>query len=197
MTPFLERQFHLSISSETLQVTVVIPSSDAHLVGVVSSYEGSGTDSPYLSVGEGDDALGRATCEVGRRALMVRMVSGPAVPAASVIGAVAGLVSRVLTVTFEAVNVGWERSLAFPKGATRWRPWVLHHSSLKAVFSFTVFWVGVGGSLSCVNARDDAARRGLGTSAKEVRDQARPDCCMRQVALHLVFLFFSFELLSP
>ena len=197
MTPFLERQFHLSISSETLQIAIVIPSSDTHLVGVVSSYEGSGTDSPYLSVGEGDDALARATCKVGRRALMVRMVSGPAVPAAPVVGAVAGLVSRVLAVTLEAVNVGLELSLALHKRITRRRPWVLHHSSLKAVFSFTVFWVRVGGSLSCVNARDDAARRGSGTSAKKVGNQARPDCCMRQVALHLVFLFFSFELLSP
>ena len=148
-------------------------------------------------MGEGDDALARAASKMGRGTLMVRMIGGPAVPAAPIIGAVAGFVSRILTVTLEAVDVGWERSLALPKGATGWVPWVFYHPSLEAIFPFTVFWFAVGGSLSCVNARDDAARRGLGTSAKEVRDQARPDCCMRQVALHLVFLFFGFELLSP
>ena len=197
MMPFLERQFHLSVSGETFQIAVIVPSSNPHLVGVISSYEGSGTDSSYLSVGEGDDTLAHATRKVGRGALMVRMVSGPAVPAAPKIRAVAGLVSRVLAVALEAVNVGWERSLAFPKGTSRWRPWVLHHSSLEAVFSFTVFWVGVGGSLCCMDARDDAAGRGSGTSAKEMRDQARSDCCMRQVALHFILLLFSFELLSP
>ena len=127
-------------------------------------------------MGEGDDALACATCEVGRGALMVRVVSGPAVPAAPIVRAVAGLVSRVLAVTLEAVDVGWERSLAFPKGTTRGRPWVLHHSSFEAVFSFTVLWVGVGGSLCCVNTRDNTAGRGSGTSAKEMRNQARSDC---------------------
>ena len=195
MTPFLERQFHLSIGGETFQVAIIIPSSNAHLVGVISSYEGSDTDSPYLSVSKGDDTLGRTTCEVGRGALMVRVVSGPAVPAAPEIGAVAGLVSRVLAVTFEAVDMGYP--LAFPKGIARQHPWVLHHSSLEAVFPFTVLWIGVEGSLCCMDARDDAAGRGLGTSAEEVRDQARPDCCMCQVALHLVLFLFSFELLSP
>ena len=150
-----------------------------------------------MSVGEGDDALARAASKMGRGALVVHVIGGPAVPAAPIIRAVAGLVSRVLAVTLEAVDVGWEPSLAFPKGTTRWRPWVLYHSSLKAVFPFTVFWVGVGGSLCCVNTRDDAARRGLGTSAKEMGDQACSDCCMCQIALHLVLFLFSFELLSP
>ena len=128
---------------------------------------------------------------------MVHVIGGPAVPAASVIGAVAGLVSRVLAVTPEAVNMGWECSLALPKGATRWGPWIFHHSSLEAVFPFTVFWFTVRGSLRCMKARDDATGRGLGTSAKEVRDQARPDCCMCQVTFHLILFLFSFELLSP
>ena len=128
---------------------------------------------------------------------MVRMVSRPAVPAASEVGAVAGFVSGVLTVTFEAVNVGWERSLALSKGTARWSPWIFYCSSLKAVFSFTILQFAVWGSLCGMNARDDATRRGLGTSAKEVRDQARSDCCMCQVALHLILFFFSFELLSP
>ena len=148
-------------------------------------------------MGEGDDALGRAACKVGRRAFMVRMVSRPAVPATPIIGAVAGLVSGVLAVASEAVDVGWKCLLALPKGATRWGPWIFHHSSLKAVFPFTVFWFTVRGSLHCMNARDDAAGRGLGASAKEMRDQACPDCCMRQVALHFILFLFSFEFLSP
>ena len=193
MTPFLERQFHLSISSEALQVAIIVPSSDAHLVGVISSYEGSGTDSPYLSVGEGDDALGCAASKMGSGALMMLVVGGPAVPAAPIVGAVAGLMSGVLTVALEAVNVRWECALAFPKRAARRGPWVLYLSSLKAIFPFTVFWVAVRGSLHHMNARDDAAGRGSGASAKEVRDQACPDCCVCQVALHFVLFLFSFE----
>ena len=188
MTPFLERQFHLSISGEAFQVTVIIPSSDAHLVGVVSSYEGSGADGPYLVVSEGNNTLGCAARKMGGGALVVRMVSRPAVSAAPIIGAVAGFVPRIFAVTLEAIDVGWKCPLALPKGATRWISWVFYHSSLEAVFPFTIFWVAVGGSLGGMNARDDAARRGLGTSAKEVGDQAHPDCCMRQVALHLVLL---------
>ena len=128
---------------------------------------------------------------------MMRVVGGPAVSAAPEIGAVAGLVPGVLTVAFKTVDVGWKCSLAFSKGTTRWRPWILHHSSLEAVFSFTVLWIRVGGSLCCMNARDNAAGGGSGTSAKEVRDQARPDCCMCQVTLHFVLFLFSFEFLSP
>ena len=146
---------------------------------------------------EGDDALGRAACKVGGRALMVHVVSGPAVPAAPAIRAVAGLVPGVLAMAFEAVDVGWKSSLALPKGATRWGPWIFYHLSLKAIFPFTVFWVAVGGSLCRVNARDDAARGGSGMSAKEVGDQTRSDCCMCQVAFHLVLFLFGFELLSP
>ena len=196
MTPFPERQFHLSIGGKTLQITVVVPSSNAHLIGVISSYKGSGTDSPYLSVGEGDNAFGCAACEVGRGALMVRVVSGPAVPAAPKIGAVASLVSGVLTMALEAVNVGWECSLSLSKGATRWGSWILYYSPLEAILSFAVFWIGVRGSLRCMNTRDNAAGRGLGTSAKEMRDQACPNCCMCQVALHFILFLFSFELLS-
>ena len=195
MMPFLEQQFHLSISSEALQISVVVPSSNAHLVGVISSYEGSGTNSPYLPVGEGDDALGRAARKVGRGALMVHVVSRPAVPAAPIVGAVAGLVSGILAVAFEAVDVGWECSLALPKGTTGWGPWIFHYSSLKAIFPFTVFWFTVRGSLRCMNARDDAAGRGLGTSAKEMRDQACSNRRVCQIAFHLILFFFSFEFL--
>ena len=146
---------------------------------------------------EGDDTLARAAREVRRGALMVRVVSGPAVPAAPKVRAVASLVSRVLTMALEAVNVRWECSLSLSKGATRRSPWILYHSPFEAVLSFTVFWISVRGSLCCMNARDDAAGRGLGTSAKEMRDQACSNCCVCQVALHFIFLFFSFELLSP
>ena len=128
---------------------------------------------------------------------MVCVVSGPAVPAAPIIGAVAGLVSRVLAMALEAVNVGWECSLALPKGATRWSPWILYHSPFKTILSFAVLWIRIRRSLRCVNARDNAARGGLGTSAKKMRDQARPNRCMSQVALHFVLFLFSFELLSP
>ena len=148
-------------------------------------------------MGEGDNTSGCAASKVGRGALVVRVVGGPAVSAAPEVGAVAGLVSRVFAVTLETVDVRGECSLAFPKRTAGRRPWVLHHSSLKTVFSFTVLWVGVGGSLCCMDARDDAAGGGAGTSAKEMRDQARSDGCMRQVALHFILFLFSFELLSP
>ena len=176
-------------------IAIIVTSSDAHLVGVISSYKGSGANSPYLSVGKGDDAFARAACKVRGGALMVRMVSGPAISAAPVVGAIASLVSRVLAVALEAVNVGWERSLAFPEGTARWRPWVFHHPSLEAVFTFAVFWVGVGGSLCCMDARDDAAGRGSGTSAKEMGDQACSNRRVCQVALHLILFLFSFEFL--
>ena len=170
MTPFLERQFHLSIGGEAFQVAIVIPSGNVHLVGVISSYEGSGADSPYLSVSEGDDALGRAASKMGRGAFMVHVVSGPAVPATPIVGAVAGLVPRVLAVTPEAVDVGWECLLALTKGAAGWIPWILHHSPLETIFSFAVFGVGVRGSLCCMDVRDNAARGGSGSSAKEMGD---------------------------
>ena len=128
---------------------------------------------------------------------MVHVVSGPAVSAAPIIGAVAGLVSGVLAVASEAVDMGWKCSLAFSKRAARRGPWIFYHSSLKAVFPFTIFWIAVRGSLGCMNARDDAAGRGLGPSTEEMGDQARPNCCMRQVTFHLVLFLFSFELLSP
>ena len=128
---------------------------------------------------------------------MVRVVSRPAVPAAPIIGAVAGLVPGVLAVTFETVDVGWKCSLALPKGATGWGPWIFYHSSLKAVFPFTIFWVAVRGSLCSMNARDNAAGGGSGASAKEVRNQACPYCCVCQVTLHFILFLLSFEFLSP
>ena len=48
-----------------------------HLIGVISSYEGSGTNSSYPSVSEGDDTLGCAACEMGRGALIVMVDESP------------------------------------------------------------------------------------------------------------------------
>ena len=66
-------------------------------------------------MGEGDDARSGATSEVRGRAFMVVMVGGPAVSTAPVVGAVAGLMSRVLTMTFEAVNMRGEGALSLAK----------------------------------------------------------------------------------
>ena len=54
---------------------------------------------------KGDDALGSATSEVGSRTLMVAMIGGPAVSTAPVIGAVASLMSWILAMASEAVNM--------------------------------------------------------------------------------------------
>ena len=45
-----------------------------------------------------------------------------------------------------------------------------YHSPFKAIFSLAVLWVGVGGSLCCMDARDNAAGGGSGSSAKEMGD---------------------------
>ena len=93
-----------------------------HLVGVITSYEGSGTDCSYMPVGEGDHTLGCAISKVGRGALVVCMEGGPAVSAAPRIGAVASLMSRIFAVTFETVDEGGECLLALPKCTTRRTP---------------------------------------------------------------------------
>ena len=111
-------------------------------------------------MGKGDDALGSAAGEVRGRTLVVAMVFGPAVSTAPVIRAIAGLVSWIFAMASEAVDVGGEGTLSLAKRST-WRgPWVLHPSTLQAVFSFTFCWVIVRGSLCCENARDNAAGRG-------------------------------------
>ena len=108
-------------------------------------------------MGKGDDARSGAASEVRGRAFMVAMVFGPAVSTAPVIGAVAGLVSWILAVTFETVDVRGEGTLSLAKGSS-WRgPWVLHPSTLQAVFSFTFCWIVVRRSLCCEDARDNTA----------------------------------------
>ena len=89
---------------------------------------------------------------------MICMEGRPAVPATSCIRAITGFMSRVLAVASETVDVGRVCVLAFPKRTARWSPWVHYLLSLKTVFSFTVFWVAVSGSLCCMNARNNTAR---------------------------------------
>ena len=146
-------------------------------------------------MGEGNDACSGATGEVGGRALMVAMVGGPAVSTAPVIGAVAGRVSRVLAMTPKTVNVRREGALSLAKRGPWWRPWVLHPSTFQAIFSFTCSGVIVRGSLSCENARDDAARGAPWPGAYQMGDQSRPDRCMGKISLHLILLVFSLQLL--
>ena len=92
--------------NQSLKVAIIIPSSDVHLVGVVSSYEGSSANGPYLPVSEGDNAFGCAAGKVGGRALMVRVEGGPAILAAPCVRTVAGFMPRVLAMAFETVDMG-------------------------------------------------------------------------------------------
>ena len=107
-------------------------------------------------MGEGDDALSSAAGEVRGGTLVVAMVGRPAISTVPVIGTVAGLVSWILAMASEAVDMGGEAlSLAERRS---WRgPWVLYPSTLQTVFSFTFSRVIVRGSLCCKDARDDAA----------------------------------------
>ena len=99
---------------------------------------------------------------------MVAMVFGPAVSTAPVIGTVAGLMSWVFAMAFEAVNVRGEGTLSLAK-CSSWRgPWVLHPSTLQAVFSFTFCWIIVGRSLCCEDARDNAAGRSPRSGAHQM-----------------------------
>ena len=121
-----------------------------------------------MTMGKGDDARSGAASEMRGGAFMVTMVSRPAVSTAPVIGAVAGLMSRVLAMTSEAVDMRREGALSLAKRIP-WRgPWVLHPSTLQAVFSFAVSGIMVRGSLCCKNARDDTARRGPWSGADQV-----------------------------
>ena len=66
-------------------------------------------------MGKGDDARSGATSEVRGGAFMVAMVGRPAVSTAPVVGAVAGLMSRVLAMTFEAVDMRGEGAFSLAK----------------------------------------------------------------------------------
>ena len=149
-----------------------------------------------MAMSEGDNARSGATSEVRGRAFMVAMVGGPAVSTAPVIGAVAGLMSRILTMTSEAVNMRGEGALSFAKRIP-WRgPWVLHPSTLQAIFTFAFSRVIVRGSLRCEDARDNAARGASWSGAHHMGDKSCSDCCMGEISFHLIFLFFCPQLLS-
>jgi hypothetical protein len=66
-------------------------------------------------------------------------------------------VTWILAVAREAIGKGWQLALA------KYRPWrsawLSHLTALQTVFTFAVFRMGVGGSLSGVKARDDAGWR--------------------------------------
>ena len=81
-------------------------------------------------MGEGDDARSGATSEVRGGAFMVAMVFGPAVSTAPVIRAVAGLVSWILAVTPETVNIRREGVLLLAEQSPWGMPQVLHLSML-------------------------------------------------------------------
>ena len=118
---------------------------------------------------EGDDALGGAAGEVRGRALMVAMVSGPAVATAPIVRAVASLVSRILAMASEAVDMRGEGALSLAKRSSWRRPWVLYPSTLQTVFSFAFSRVVVRRSLCCKDARNDAAGRAPWSGANKVR----------------------------
>ena len=127
---------------------------------------------------------------------MVAMVFGPAVSTAPVIRAITGLMSWVLAMASEAVNMRGEGTLSLAKRSS-WRgPWVLHPSTLQAIFTFTFSGVIVRGSLRCEDARDNAAGRTPWPGAYQMMGQACPDCCMGEISLHFILLFLSFQLLS-
>ena len=107
-------------------------------------------------MGEGDDALSSAAGEVRGGTLVVAMVGRPAVSTVPIIGTVAGLMSWILAVASEAVDMGGE-AFSLAKRRSWRRPWVLHPSMLQTVFSFTFSRVIVGGFLCCEDTRDDAA----------------------------------------
>ena len=143
-------------------------------------------------MGEGDNACSGTTSEVRGRALMVAMVSGPAVLTTPVIRAVTGLVSWILAMASETVDMRGEGALSLAKRGPWRRSWVLHPSTLQAVFSFAFSRVIVMRSLHCKDVRDNAAGGAPWSGAYQVRGQLCPDCCMSEISLHLVLLFHSF-----
>ena len=146
---------------------------------------------------EGDDTLSGAASEVRGRALMVAMVGGPAVATAPIIRAVTSLMSWILAMASEAIDIRGERALSLAKRSSWRRPRVLHPSTLQTVFSFAFSRVVVRGSLCCKDARDNAAGRAPWPGAYQVRGQSCSDSCMGEVSLHFVLFVLGFQLLSP
>ena len=98
--------------------------------------------------------------------------------------------------TSEAIDMRGEGALSLAKRIP-WRgPWVLHPSTLQAVFSFAVGRIIVRRSLGCEDARDNATRGASWSGAQHMRNKTRPDCCVGEISFHLIFLFFCPQLLS-
>ena len=105
----------MSVCGEAFHISVIISSSKACFIGVIASNQGSGTDSAYVAMGKGDDALSSAAGEVRGGTLVVAMVFGPTVSTAPVIRAIAGLMSWIFAMAFEAVDVRGEGTLSLAK----------------------------------------------------------------------------------
>jgi hypothetical protein len=73
--------------------------------------------------------------------LVIGVVGGPAPPTRACVRALIAIVPRVLTVTLETVGVEWQLVLA--QGYPRGRVWFPDLTTLKTVFSFTVFRVSI------------------------------------------------------
>jgi hypothetical protein len=113
MTPLLERHFHMTlIELVALEVSVVVTCHEAHLVRLSALDKGGGTDGSDAPVIKGDDALGSATGEMRRGTLTVKVVGRPTEPTGSVVGALATVVTRILTVACEAIREGGQLALA-------------------------------------------------------------------------------------
>ena len=56
------------------EVSIVVSSSDARFIGVVSSKDGGGADSAHIEMVEWDDTFGSGAGEMGRGTFMVTMV---------------------------------------------------------------------------------------------------------------------------
>ena len=82
-------------------------------IRVISSEDGGGANSAHIEVVEWDNAFGSGASKVGSRTFMVAMVSAPAISARVRVQAVAAVMSRVLTVAFEAIGIGRETFFSF------------------------------------------------------------------------------------
>ena len=83
------------------------------LIRVISSKDGGGTNSAHIEVVEWNDAFGSGAGEVGSGALMVTMVSAPAISARACVRAIATVVPWVLAVALETIWVGRKVFLPF------------------------------------------------------------------------------------
>jgi hypothetical protein len=155
MTPLLERHFHVTlIELVAFEISVVIARCKAHLVQLSALDEGGGTNCSNIFVGEGDNTLSGAADEVGGSTLTVEVVGGPAEVAGAIVGALSAVMAGILAMAGEAVGKRWQFALAEygPWGSA----WLSHSTTFKTVFALTTFRGGVSGSLSGVEAGDDA-----------------------------------------